>query len=49
MEKPQQQDPADLIPTATPDQDRVSERESIELQFTDLSSPVLVAGLARRC
>ncbi|GAB1824308.1 hypothetical protein [Herbidospora sp. RD11066] len=29
--------------------EQVSDRESVELRFTDLSSPDMVAGLARRC
>ncbi|MER5830132.1 hypothetical protein AB0I06_28060 [Streptomyces sp. NPDC050674] len=40
---------AELTPKPVQEQDRVSARESIELRITDLSSPAMVAGLARRC
>ncbi|MGW6704164.1 hypothetical protein ACWGDE_04645 [Streptomyces sp. NPDC054956] len=39
----------ELTPKPVQEQDRVSARESIELRVTDLSSPAMVAGLARRC
>ncbi|WP_455402948.1 hypothetical protein [Streptomyces bambusae] len=41
--------PATLTPKPVQSQDRVSARESIELRITDLTSPAMVAGLARRC
>lgn len=39
----------ELTPQPVQVKDEVSARENIELQITDLNSPAMVAGLARRC
>jgi hypothetical protein len=39
----------EVRPTATPERDGVSERESIVLEISDLNLPATVAGIARRC